>query len=151
MSVPAPPSSPTPPPTSQQVVDLVGPLRSSMGTHQISLRLAPEGLGTVDATVLVRSGHVVVELSADSPAARQALSAALPDLRNQLSSGGQQASVFMSDANGGQGRGSGAYLTSASNSSTGSAADDADGEPALAHIGSVTGGSHSSKSIDLRL
>jgi flagellar hook-length control protein FliK len=80
------------------VVTVVSPLRSSgEGTHQITLRLTPEDLGSVDATVTVRGGQVVVSLTADNPAAKQALAAALPQLRHELGTEGNPATVFVSD------------------------------------------------------
>ncbi|HET9078177.1 MAG TPA: flagellar hook-length control protein FliK [Acidimicrobiales bacterium] len=96
-AAPAPAAPLPPPPTpAAQLVNILGPLRSAMGAHQISLRLHPDDLGTVDATVMVRGDHIVVELAAANPAGRQALTAALPDLRQQLEAGGQQATVWMS-------------------------------------------------------
>jgi hypothetical protein len=61
------------------------------------LRLQPEGLGAVEATVTVTGTHVVVELHADNPVARQAIAQGLPHLRDQLGSSGSQATVLLSD------------------------------------------------------
>jgi hypothetical protein len=72
------------------------------GTHQISIEMHPADLGTIQATVTVQSGHVTVELNADHPGARQALGTALPDLRQQLGSGGRQANVFLGDGTKGE-------------------------------------------------
>ena len=83
---------------------MLGPIRNAPdGSHAVSLRLAPEGLGTVDAVVTVNAGRIVVELKADTPEARQALTQALPQLRQEMGSTGQQATVFLSDP-GSQGR-----------------------------------------------
>jgi hypothetical protein len=107
-SAPAPAPPATPPTPAAQLVSVLNPLSNSAGTHQISLRLHPDYLGTVDATVLVRGNHVVVELAATNPAGQQALSSSLPDLRQQLQAGGQQATVLMSG--GGPGAGGGGVL-----------------------------------------
>jgi len=81
---------------SQQILSILSPvLNRPNGTHQISIEMHPADLGTIQATVTVQSGHVTVELHADHPGARQALGTALPDLRQQLGSGGRHADVFL--------------------------------------------------------
>ncbi|MGC8513174.1 MAG: flagellar hook-length control protein FliK [Acidimicrobiales bacterium] len=81
---------------SQQMLAILSPvLNRPNGRHQISIEMHPADLGTIQATVTVQSGHVTVELSADHPGARQALGTALPDLRQQLGSGGRNADVFL--------------------------------------------------------
>ena len=99
LPVPAAPEGATAPPA-QQVLAVLSPiLRTSDGTHRISLELQPAELGSIQATVTVSAGKVTVELHADNAATRQAIGSALPDLRHQLGSGGQQAHVFFgSDA-----------------------------------------------------
>lgn len=92
--------APTPAPSqSQQMLSILSPvLNRPNGTHQISIEMHPADLGTIQATVTVQSGHVTVELNADHPGARQALGTALPDLRQQLGSGGRHADVFLGGA-----------------------------------------------------
>ncbi len=90
---PAP--SPVPSPAAQ-VVTVVTPLRATAdGTYQLSLALHPEGLGTVQATVTVAGASLAVHLATDNPEAHQALSATLPQLRDQLAAGGGQVSVSL--------------------------------------------------------
>lgn len=126
---------------------VLSPLRTTAGLHQISLRLAPEGLGVVNATVVVNSGHVLVQLSADNPAAHQALSAALPDLRNQLGAGGQQATVMMSSQGGG-----GFANPQGSWDRSGRLSNSGQGDPEIVPLTlSAPAVAGTSKSIDVRL
>lgn len=79
----------------QQIMAVLSPIVSRPdGTHRISLELHPAEMGSIQATITVNAGHVTVELHADNAATRQAIGSALPDLRQQLGSGGQQANVF---------------------------------------------------------
>ena len=91
-------SSASPPPTpAQQVVTVLAPLRSSLdGTHEVTIGLEPEGLGTVKATITVSAGQVVVQLGADNDQARDALRQALPLLKHELGGDGSSASVLLS-------------------------------------------------------
>jgi hypothetical protein len=92
---PAAGSAPAP---AAQVVSALAPVRTgSDGTHSLSLRLQPEGLGNVDATVMVTASRVVVQLRADTSEAHHALAAALPQLRQEMGSNGQPATVVLSD------------------------------------------------------
>jgi flagellar hook-length control protein FliK len=83
------------------VVTVLAPLRSTEdGTHEVTIGLEPEGLGTVKATVTVSAGQVVVQLGADNDQARDALRQALPLLRHELGGDGASANVLL--ANDGQ-------------------------------------------------
>ena len=74
------------------------PLRSSEdGTHEVTIGLEPEGLGTVKATITVNADQVVVQLGADNDQAREALRQALPLLRHELGGDGSSATVVLSD------------------------------------------------------
>ncbi len=96
VSVQASPGSTAVSSQSQQMLSVLSPvLNRPNGTHQISIEMHPADLGTIQATVTVQSGHVTVELHADHPGARQVLGTALPDLRQQLGSGGRHADVFL--------------------------------------------------------
>ncbi|MDE3204246.1 MAG: flagellar hook-length control protein FliK, partial [Acidobacteriota bacterium] len=91
-----------------QVVSVLTPmLTGAQGTHQISLQLHPEGLGVVDATVTVQAGHITVELRAESATGHQALDAALPQLRQELSGGGGQGATVLLSHGDSRGRQSG--------------------------------------------
>ncbi|HWE56927.1 MAG TPA: flagellar hook-length control protein FliK [Acidimicrobiales bacterium] len=131
----------------QQLVSVLNPVRSFAGTHEINLRLQPEGLGTVDAVVTVTANQVTVQLKADTPEAHQALAAALPQLRHEMGSGGQQADVFMansgSDFSGNRGSQGGLRQPAG-----GYGADADDFEPI---IPTLAGSASGSSSIDLRL
>ncbi len=97
-------AAPAPPPTpAQQVITLLAPLRSEDGTHEVTIGLEPEGLGTVKATVTVSAGQVVVQLGTDNDQARDALRQSLPLLEHELSGDGSSANVHLSNE-GDQGR-----------------------------------------------
>ena len=82
----------------------MAPLRTSIdGTHEVTIGLEPEGLGSVKATISVNAGQVVVQLGADNEQARHALRQALPLLRHELAGDGSSASVLVS-SEGGDGR-----------------------------------------------
>jgi len=70
---------------------------SADGTHQVTIGLEPEGMGTVKATITVSAQQVVVQLGADNDEARSALRQALPLLRHELGSDGSAATVVVSD------------------------------------------------------
>lgn len=143
-----PPPLPTPPPTpAQQVVTVLAPLRSSPdGTHELTIGLEPEDLGTVKATVTVSAGQVVVQLGADNDQARDALRQALPLLRNELGGDGSSATVLLS-GDGRQGRQ--AFPHAPSSTGSGSAEDaDTDQSTATATAAPAARRGHN---IDLRL
>jgi flagellar hook-length control protein FliK len=100
VSAPPTPSSPPPPSPAAQLVSVIAPLQSSDGSHQVSLSLRPEGLGTVQATVTVSPDRVVIQLTAESSSARQALEQALPLLRHQFTADGTNATVVLSGGSG---------------------------------------------------
>jgi flagellar hook-length control protein FliK len=91
-------SSASPQPTpAQQVVTVLAPLQSGLdGTHEVTIGLEPEGLGSVKATITVSAGQVVVQLGAENDQARDALRQALPLLRHELAGDGSSASVLLS-------------------------------------------------------
>ncbi len=77
---------------------MLTPLRSSVdGTHEVTIGLQPDGLGTVKATVTVSAGQVVVRLGADNDQARDALRQSLPLLKHELGGDGSSASVLLAD------------------------------------------------------
>jgi flagellar hook-length control protein FliK len=134
-TVPTPPTptvtppapTPAPPTPAQQVVTILAPLRSSDdGTHEVTIGLEPEGLGTVKATVTVSTGQIVVQLGTDNDQARDALRQALPLLKSELGGDGTSANVLLS--NGGQH--DGRTLDRDLSSSDGATdADDMEGDP----------------------
>jgi len=140
----APPPPPTP---AQQVVTVLAPLRSSEdGTHEVTIGLEPEGLGTVKATVTVSAGQVVVQLGTDNDQARDALRQALPLLKHELSGDGSSANVLLS--NEGQERRPGfARQGTAPDAASGEDAGDGDGPSPVTTTGPVARHGH----IDLHL
>jgi flagellar hook-length control protein FliK len=94
VGAPAPP----PPTPAQQVVTVLTPLRSSAdGTHEVTIGLEPDGLGTVKATITVSSGEIMVRLGTDNAETRDALRQALPQLEHELGGDGSTATVMLSD------------------------------------------------------
>jgi flagellar hook-length control protein FliK len=72
---------------SDQVLTVLSPLRAADGTHAVTLALAPEGLGGVQATVTVGSQLVAVTLWADSATGHAELARTLAQLHGQLADG----------------------------------------------------------------
>jgi flagellar hook-length control protein FliK len=92
------PAAVAPPTPGQQVVTVLAPLRSTEdGSHEVTIGLEPEGLGTVKATVTVSAGQVVVQLGTDNDQARDALRQALPLLRHELGGDGASANVLLAN------------------------------------------------------
>jgi flagellar hook-length control protein FliK len=80
------------------VVTVLAPLRSSAeGVHEVTLALQPEGLGTVRATMTVGPQEIRVRLSADSESAQQTLRESLPQLHQELGSGGARTTIWLND------------------------------------------------------
>ena len=84
-SQPAPTSTPTP---AAQVADQIIPLRSENGVHRIAMELRPNDLGTVSVVAEIRNGHVHLHFGGANEMTREALRAALPELRQQLENAG---------------------------------------------------------------
>ena len=69
--------------------DALARLRSSVdGTHQLTVQLHPAELGAVNVTAVLHNGTLNVTLAVSDPAARAAVTAALPQLQQQLSQAG---------------------------------------------------------------
>ena len=85
----APPASGAPlPPASQVAMHLV-PLRlDADGIHRLTVHLHPADLGMVSLVAEIREGSVHLQLAGATEAGREALRAALPDLRRELQQGG---------------------------------------------------------------
>nr|BFE65564.1 hypothetical protein GCM10020063_100900 [Dactylosporangium thailandense] len=72
-----------------QLVSVLSPLRKGPdGVHRMTVRLDPEELGPVSIVAEVRDGSISVHLRADRETGQAALQAALPQLRQDLSSAG---------------------------------------------------------------
>lgn len=94
------------PSVGDQLVTAISQVVSSEdGTHEISLALHPEGLGTVKATVSVGPDEVVVRLNTDNQQGHDAIRQNLGDLREQLGeNGSRQANVYLTEDAGGRAR-----------------------------------------------
>lgn len=83
------PAAPTDADPWEQVATVVRPLRTAPdGTHRLSLQLRPAELGTVHLEVAVNDGRLSVRAVADNLVSRDALVAALPELRAELTGSG---------------------------------------------------------------
>lgn len=58
------------------------------GTHELTVQLHPAELGAVNVTAVLRDGTLNVTVAVSDPAARAAVTAALPELQQQLSQAG---------------------------------------------------------------
>ncbi|GAA0609568.1 hypothetical protein GCM10009547_09580 [Sporichthya brevicatena] len=101
----AAPASATPaPPT--LAAQLAAPItavhqRGAEGTHVLSVDITPEELGPVRVELELRDGTVELRLAGQSEAARDALRAALPDLRRALEAAGIGTGSFSLGGDGG--------------------------------------------------
>ncbi|MDP9394576.1 MAG: flagellar hook-length control protein FliK, partial [Actinomycetota bacterium] len=86
----APATSGGPPtPVSSQLVARIAPLRESAdGIHRLTMHLHPADLGPVQVVAEMRSGVLSLQLAGSNDLAREALRAALPDLRRELAEAG---------------------------------------------------------------
>jgi len=82
---------------------LVGIRSLGDGTHRMTLRVEPESLGPVRIVAEIRGEHVRVEFMAVGEIGREALRAAIPDLRRELAAAGMQAQLDLSNADSGSG------------------------------------------------
>jgi flagellar hook-length control protein FliK len=83
----AAPTTPTTP--AQQVATHIVPLRlDADGVHRLTVHLHPADLGPVSLVAEIRDGTVAMQLSGSTEAGREALRAALPDLRRELTESG---------------------------------------------------------------
>jgi flagellar hook-length control protein FliK len=72
-----------------QVSRRLVPLRRGPdGTHRLTIRLNPEGLGPISVVAQVRKGAIAVQITGGTEAGRAALQATLPDLRRDLMEAG---------------------------------------------------------------
>jgi flagellar hook-length control protein FliK len=131
----------------QQVVTILTPVRTTEdGTHEVTIGLEPEGLGTVKATITVNAGQVVVQLGADNDQAHEALRQALPLLRHELG-GGSSATVVLSDGRS-QGQRPGSHGASTSSGAPGTDSADTEADDARQRL---TASTARSGHIDLHL
>ena len=90
VTTPAAPAAPAPPEApAAQIVRVVTPLRQAAdGSYRLAVQLHPAELGRVDLDIELRQGSVHLRIDAESEQARDALRAALPELRRELEAGG---------------------------------------------------------------
>jgi len=93
-SAPAAPG--TPAGTASQLAPAVFAVhrRGVDGTHRLTVEISPEELGPVRLTVAMRAGEVHVLLAGSSEVSREALRAALPELRKLLDAAGLATGTF---------------------------------------------------------
>jgi flagellar hook-length control protein FliK len=83
-ATPAAPGTPA-----QQVATHIVPLRlDADGIHRLTVHLHPADLGPVSLVAEIRDGTVAMQLTGSTEAGREALRAALPDLRRELTESG---------------------------------------------------------------
>lgn len=110
---PAPTQSPTPQPLSTQLSGPVFSLASAGdGEHTMVVRVNPENIGPVTVHAHVRGDNIRVELAAGTDAARDAVRAALVDIRRDAIASGLNADVQLT------GRDSGSSTSSNAGGST---------------------------------
>lgn len=131
--------------TARQLLQVLTPMRSGDGIHEIVLALSPEGLGTVRAEVVMTGTALSVHLVADTAEGHQALAEALPHLEQEMAGAARQVSVSLAQ---GDQHSSSPWSGNSSRRASGSAdlGERQDAEPAapLAHA-------HRASTIDLRL
>jgi flagellar hook-length control protein FliK len=156
----APVAALPPPATAAQLVPAVFAVhrRGVEGEHHMTLDITPEELGPVRMTVALRDGQVHMLLAGSSELSREALRAALPELRKLIEATGIVAGSFdVQPDNAGTGRGGADLGRSAAETGHGDGAPNSgdrdgssgtapakDAAPAPAHSGS-------SRSLDLHL
>jgi len=82
-----------------QVVTVLAPLQTAAdGTHQVTLELQPEGMGSVQATVQMGPQQMTISLWTDSAAGHATLTQSLSQLHSQLADGsGRQVNVQLAN------------------------------------------------------
>jgi flagellar hook-length control protein FliK len=88
VAAPAPAPAGTPTPATQLAVQ-IAPLRlGADGVHRMTIHLNPQELGPISVIAEVRNGDIAVRLTGATEIGREALQAALPDLRKELQDAG---------------------------------------------------------------
>ncbi|HET9143761.1 flagellar hook-length control protein FliK [Actinophytocola sp.] len=76
------------PPPAQQLSAEIVPLRNRDGEHTLTVQLHPVDLGPITVTAQVRGQDIQLDLGGATEAGREALRAALPELRRELERAG---------------------------------------------------------------
>jgi flagellar hook-length control protein FliK len=72
-----------------QLVARIAPLREGPdGIHRLTIQLNPEELGPISVVAELRNGDIAVRLAGTTEAGREALAAALPDMKRDLQEAG---------------------------------------------------------------
>ncbi|MFL6140959.1 MAG: flagellar hook-length control protein FliK, partial [Labedaea sp.] len=96
-AAPAPAAKPqpaAPPPPASQLAAEIAPLRSRDGEHTLTVHLHPVDLGPITVTAQVRGQDIQLNLGGATESGREALRAALPDLRRELEQAGFSSCLF---------------------------------------------------------
>jgi hypothetical protein len=139
-----------------QLLTVISPLRP-FGTdgQTVTVALHPEGLGSVNATVSLSDGQLVVRLAATTQAGQAALQASLSELKSGLSETNPTATVLLSNSGGHTSADSGGHNTDTNtrpftpgNSSLSTTSDT---RSTASQETAVSSAMTSSNSLDLRL
>ena len=103
VAVPAPVAAPVPvvaPSVADQIgVRLAGLRTAPLGEHIMTMRVDPESMGPIRVVAHIATDGVRIELLGGTDHAREALRAALPDLRRDLAATGLQADLDLAGQN----------------------------------------------------
>jgi flagellar hook-length control protein FliK len=101
----AAPGKPEPaaaPPHANQLAAEIVPLRNRDGEHKLTVHLHPIDLGPITVTAQVRGQDIQLDLGGGTEAAREALRAALPELRRELERAGFDSCLLNTGTGGAQ-------------------------------------------------
>ncbi|SES39458.1 flagellar hook-length control protein FliK [Actinokineospora terrae] len=110
VDTPAAPPAPHAPVHTQNAHQLaaeLSPLRGHNGEHELTVHLHPVDLGPVSLTARISGGDIHIDLGSATDAGREALRAALPELRRELEKAGFGSCQLGDSGFAGTGQGSG--------------------------------------------
>ncbi|RLK53653.1 flagellar hook-length control protein FliK [Actinokineospora cianjurensis] len=110
VDTPAAPQAPHAPVHTQNAHQLaaeLSPLRGHNGEHELTVHLHPVDLGPVSLTARISGGDIHIDLGSATDAGREALRAALPELRRELEKAGFGSCQLSDSGFAGTGQGTG--------------------------------------------
>jgi flagellar hook-length control protein FliK len=99
----AAPERATPAPPAQQLAAEIVPLRDKHGEHTLTVALHPADLGPVTVTARVHGTDIQLDLGSSTESGREAIRAALPELRRELERAGFTSTLLDTNAGGSAG------------------------------------------------
>jgi flagellar hook-length control protein FliK len=99
----AAPERATPAPPAQQLAAEIVPLRDKQGEHTLTIALHPADLGPVTVTARVHGADIQLDLGGATEGGREAIRAALPELRRELERAGFTSCLLDTNAGGSAG------------------------------------------------